>query len=82
MTDKTQELMDAAAKFLSIALMVTGDKRGMSMTLFQEVDGKPRFCAASEEFRKHAENLAGLIGAKISWPKEAEKTSKRRKGVR
>ena len=58
MDSKLQELMDAAARFLSIALMVTGDKRGMSMTLFKDVDGKPRFRAASVEFQEHAEALA------------------------
>ncbi|MBK8168163.1 MAG: hypothetical protein IPK64_19625 [bacterium] len=68
MDSKLQELMDAAARFLSIALMVTGDKRGMSMTLFKEVDGKPRFRAASVEFQEHAEALARLIGLKIKWP--------------
>lgn len=77
MDNKLQELMDAAAGFLSIALMVTGDKRGMSMTLFREIDGTPRFRAASDEFREQAEALAKLIGAKITWPEDAKK---RRKG--
>ena len=74
-----QALVDAASAFLSIALAVTGDKRGMSMMLFLHAHGRNQFVAADVEFRRRAEAVAKLVGGKITWPKESA-PKRRRKG--